>query len=82
MKAIQTVKLLGVAAVLALGVAGNASATTYVGSKYVVTGIGTGSGTWYKVPAVPEAETWAMMAVGLGLVGMRLRRKNKSDAAE
>ncbi|BBO99535.1 PEP-CTERM sorting domain-containing protein [Sulfuriferula nivalis] len=33
------------------------------------------------IPAVPEADTWAMMAVGLGLVGLRLRRKNKSDAA-
>ncbi|BBO99534.1 PEP-CTERM sorting domain-containing protein [Sulfuriferula nivalis] len=31
----------------------------------------------HNVPAVPEADTWAMMAVGLGLVGLRLRRKNK-----
>jgi hypothetical protein len=79
MKAYQTVKLLGVAAVLAMGVAGNAGAVdvTTPGGKYVIAGVGTGSGTWYKVPAVPEAETWAMMAVGLGLVGMRLRRKNK-----
>ena len=28
------------------------------------------------VAAVPEADTWAMMAVGLGLVGLRLRRKS------
>lgn len=27
------------------------------------------------VPAVPEADTWAMMAVGLGLIGMRLRTR-------
>lgn len=77
MKAYQTLKWLGVAAVLALGVAGYASAVTITTPKFVVTGVGEGSGTWYKVPAVPEAETWAMMAVGLGLVGMRLRRKNK-----
>jgi hypothetical protein len=43
-------------------------------------GFGSGHGTWYKVPAVPEAETWAMMAVGLGLVGLRLRRKSKNAA--
>ncbi|MFA5171857.1 MAG: PEP-CTERM sorting domain-containing protein [Sulfuriferula sp.] len=79
MKAYQAMKLLGVAAVLALGVAGNASAVdiTTPGGKFVITGLGSGTGTWYKVPAVPEAETWAMMAVGLGLVGMRLRRKDK-----
>jgi len=31
---------------------------------------------------VPEAETWAMMAMGLGLVGLQLRRRaKKSEAA-
>lgn len=29
------------------------------------------------VSPVPEAETWAMMAVGLGLVGMQLRRRTR-----
>ena len=33
------------------------------------------------VAAVPEAETWAMMLVGMGLVGWQLRRKVKSSAA-
>lgn len=80
MKVSKSIKLLGVAAVAALSFAGNASAVTVSGTgpngtTVVVTGLGEGSGTWYKVPAVPEADTWAMMALGLGLVGLRLRRK-------
>jgi hypothetical protein len=31
----------------------------------------------HKVPAVPEADTWAMMVVGLGLIGMRLGSRRK-----
>lgn len=31
------------------------------------------------VSAVPEADTWAMMAVGLGLVGLVSRRKQKNE---
>jgi hypothetical protein len=30
-----------------------------------------------NVSPVPEAETWAMMAAGLGLVGMQLRRRTR-----
>ena len=33
------------------------------------------------VAAIPEAETWAMMLVGMGLVGWQLRRKVKAGAA-
>ena len=33
------------------------------------------------VAAVPEAETWAMMLIGMGLVGWQLRRKAKASAA-
>ena len=33
------------------------------------------------VTLVPEPETWAMMLVGMGLVGWQLRRKVKSSAA-
>ena len=33
------------------------------------------------VSLVPEPETWAMMLVGVGLVGWQLRRKVKSSAA-
>ncbi|MHB1677788.1 MAG: PEP-CTERM sorting domain-containing protein [Sulfuriferula sp.] len=29
------------------------------------------------IPAVSEADTLPLMAVGLGLIGLRLRRKNK-----
>ncbi|MTW32777.1 PEP-CTERM sorting domain-containing protein [Pseudoduganella danionis] len=32
-----------------------------------------------EVTAVPEADTWAMMAVGLGLVGLVGRRKQKNE---
>ena len=33
------------------------------------------------VALIPEPETWAMMLVGMGLVGWQLRRKVKSSAA-
>ena len=33
------------------------------------------------VAVVPEAETWAMMLIGMGLVGWQLRRKAKASAA-
>ncbi|WP_124948686.1 PEP-CTERM sorting domain-containing protein [Sulfuriferula thiophila] len=80
MKVSKSIKLLGVAAVAALSFAGNASAVTVTGTgpngtTVVVTGVGDGFGTWSVTPAVPEADTWAMMALGLGLVGLRLRRK-------
>jgi hypothetical protein len=29
------------------------------------------------VPAVPEADTWLMIVIGVGLVGLQLRRKQK-----
>jgi hypothetical protein len=32
----------------------------------------------YLVAAVPEAETWLMIIIGLGLVGFQLQRKQKS----
>ncbi|MYM39852.1 PEP-CTERM sorting domain-containing protein [Duganella qianjiadongensis] len=38
-----------------------------------------GSQTLLGVSAVPEADTWAMMAVGLGLVGLVGRRKQKNE---
>lgn len=39
----------------------------------------TGAQTLLGVSAVPEADTWAMMAVGLGLVGLVGRRKQKNE---
>lgn len=32
-----------------------------------------------SVVAVPESETWAMLLVGLGLVGLRLRKKERKE---
>jgi len=32
----------------------------------------------FTISAVPEAQTWAMMAVGAGLIGLRLRRRDRS----
>jgi hypothetical protein len=33
------------------------------------------------VAAVPEADTWAMMAVGVGLIGLQLRRRGASSGS-
>jgi hypothetical protein len=49
---------------------------------FLIKGNGTGASggqyTFTMVTApVPEAETWAMMLAGLGLVGLQLRRKGK-----
>ena len=87
MKVSKSIKLLGVAAVAALSFAGNASAVTVSGTgpngtTVVVTGVGDGLGTWSVTPAVPEADTWAMMALGLGLVGLRLRRKGGKTSVQ
>lgn len=48
---------------------------------YKVTGNGDGAlgGTYVLTSAVPEAETWAMMAMGLGLVGLQLRRRKNAE---
>ncbi len=36
--------------------------------------------TWHaSALPVPEAETWAMMAMGLGLVGLQLRRRKNAE---
>jgi hypothetical protein len=52
----------------------------------VVSGITNGSvGGLYSgaisVSPVPEPETWAMMLIGAGLVGFRLRNRSKKTAA-
>lgn len=67
----KAIKMLGAAAFITLGFAGNAHAVDIDDPHPVI---------FYHIhntPAVPEADTWAMMAVGLGLVGLRLRRKRK-----
>lgn len=87
MKAYKTTRSLILATVIFLGFAGNAGAVTVSetgpnGTTVVVTGIGDGSGTWSVTPAVPEADTWAMMLLGLGLVGLRLRGKKGKTSVE
>jgi hypothetical protein len=75
---LNSVKMLGAVAVAAF--AGTAAASVTVAGPH---GHTTFSGQYphvVHVPAVPEADTWAMMAVGLGLVGLRLRRKSKNVA--
>ena len=76
------VKSAGFAIVLATaGTAVTANAGTVVftgplGGTATVTHV-TGYTTISRVPAVSEADTLSLMAVGLGLIGLRLRRKNK-----
>lgn len=70
----KAIQMLGLAAVITLGLAGRANAMEVERHAdrddfHVLQHI-------RNAPAVPEADTWAMMAVGLGLVGLRLRRKN------
>lgn len=57
-----------------------------LGGNYSLQVTGSGSGlaggiysgvAW--VQPVPELSTWAMMAVGVGLVGMALRRRSRSE---
>lgn len=87
MKVYKTVRSLIMVTAISLGFAGNAGAVTVSetgpnGTTIVVTGIGEGSGTWSVTPAVPEADTWAMMLLGLGLVGLRLRGKKGRTSVE
>ena len=63
-----------------------AGLTTGHNYKLVISGsslsaAGSYSGTVTAVSAVPEAEEWAMMIVGLGLIGVQLNRKsNKNES--
>ncbi|OEZ59056.1 PEP-CTERM sorting domain-containing protein [Duganella sp. HH105] len=51
-----------------------------IGGSYVYTEYtAAGSQSLLGVSAVPEADTWAMMAVGLGLVGLIGRRKSEKS---
>lgn len=78
MKMKKAIQILGLAAVITLGLADKANALEVEmhadrDDFHMLQHI-------RNAPAVPEADTWAMMALGLGLVGLRLRRKsNKSS---
>lgn len=52
----------------------------YSYSIYAGTSSAGASQNLISVSAVPEADTWAMMAVGLGLVGFMGRRKSEKSA--
>lgn len=78
MNSVNVVKNLALAAVVSLSFAANANALPFHVSIHA--GASNGHPNFHsRVPAVPEADTWAMMAVGLGLVGLRLRRKSKQS---
>lgn len=65
---------------LAIGVALLAASNAYaitVNATTVADAKSRVGSIFHKVPAVPEADTWAMMAVGLGLIGMRLGSRRK-----
>lgn len=84
-KSLVVVALLAVAgsaaaSVTVTGPNGTTTFTAYTGLHAEVPGLHEQGGHIVHVPAVPEADTWAMMAVGLGLVGLRLRRKSKNVA--
>jgi hypothetical protein len=66
---------------------GSFSFSATAGDYTAIVGANMGSGTFplgtysVSVALIPEPETWAMMLVGMGLVGWQLRRKVKSSAA-
>lgn len=63
---------------------GNYSITVHAipGVVEIVPGIQANSSTYaWNVTMIPEPGTWAMMAIGLGLVGWQLRRRSKIAAA-
>lgn len=67
------------------GVTLTASLLTNTDYSLKVSGLTSGSlGGSYStaIAVVPEAESWTMMLVGLGMVGMVLRRKKITDGAE
>jgi hypothetical protein len=58
------------------------------GGNYYINVIGTANGTTgglysgaISVTPIPEPEVWAMMLVGMGLVGFRLRNRSKRASA-
>ena len=77
MKRYQSIKLLGIAAAMIF--AGNATA---LDNSYGSTTFSAISPRATHVPVMSEAETWAIAVVGLGLVGLRLRRKDKTSSSE
>lgn len=75
-------KYLGVASLLLAGVLANgfvstnAMADTFNDGLADLPSIGSGGPVCWT-PGVPEPETWAMLGVGVAMIGYQLRRKNK-----
>ena len=66
-----------------LGTGFNASDFTFFGEagryRAFVAGIGNMDQSYrFVISAVPEPEVWAMMLVGMGMVGLKLRRRDRS----
>jgi hypothetical protein len=55
---------------------GNLAPGAYTASVFGNSSINSGYFVQYAVTAVPEAETWLMILMGLGLIGYQLRRKH------
>lgn len=55
---------------------GNLAPGAYTASVFGTSSINSGYFVQYAVTAVPEAETWLMILMGLGLAGYQLRRKH------
>lgn len=72
MKTIQLLKILSVAAVLVLISFSKAGAVSVIGPE----GLVYGAAGWYA--PISEADIWAILALGLGLVGLRLRSKKNT----
>ncbi len=59
---------------------GEYNAKDIIIDRTFVTTDANGGGTTIPIAAVPEPATWAMMMVGLGFVGMALRRRRRVSA--
>lgn len=54
------------------------STISYNGTDFGTPGIANSTAAIGTAPPVPEADTWAMLLTGLGLVGMAVRRKARA----
>lgn len=71
--------LTSVAGVMASGVGlADFSDTATFGISVAAGTLATASGTAYLAAAVPEAHEWALMLVGLGLLGLQIRRRGRA----
>jgi len=64
-----------------VGDLGSATWTTFGNTTTIFNGENFTRAEFRAVAAVPEANTWAMMAVGVGLIGLQLRRRGASSGS-